>query len=477
MNILEAFANPQLFSGSFDGESREAWRAVLSGAFALPMDEDRAALFKQLSGGREAPAERVSELWCIAGRRSDKTHTAAGIAVYLGTVGAAIEGLTDKLTAGERGVISVVATDKSQAKVALGYIDGLIEASAALSAMVLRRDAEAIHLNNRVSIEVTASSYRAIRGRTLLAVILDECAFFRSEQTALPDVELYRAALPGLATVGGLLVGISSPYSKKGILYDKYRRHYGKAGSVLVVQGASRDFNPTLPQSLVDQALEDDPEAARSEWLGQFRDDISAFLARDAVEQCVRSGPLELPFDKAHRYQAFVDPAGGGADEYTLSIAHREGDQIIVDLVRGMRGIPASITAEYAIVLKSYRITCVKGDKYGGSWPGDEFRKHGITYEAAGAPKSDLYVDFLPLVNSARVQLPPDDKLITQLCALERRTARSGKDSIDHSPGAHDDLANAAAGVGSLSRKPTYDLAAAVGDEPKFPHPVHAYLQ
>jgi hypothetical protein len=30
---------------------------------------------------------------------------------------------------------------------------------------------------------------------------------------------------------------------------------------------------------------------------------------------------------------------------------------------------------------------------------------------------------------------------------LERRTARGGKDSIDHSPGQHDDVANAVAGA------------------------------
>jgi hypothetical protein len=35
--------------------------------------------------------------------------------------------------------------------------------------------------------------------------------------------------------------------------------------------------------------------------------------------------------------------------------------------------------------------------------------------------------------------------LIAQLLGLERRTARSGKDSIDHAPGGHDDVANAAA--------------------------------
>jgi hypothetical protein len=33
---------------------------------------------------------------------------------------------------------------------------------------------------------------------------------------------------------------------------------------------------------------------------------------------------------------------------------------------------------------------------------------------------------------------------------LERRTARSGKDSIDHAPNGHDDVANAVAGVASL---------------------------
>lgn len=38
-------------------------------------------------------------------------------------------------------------------------------------------------------------------------------------------------------------------------------------------------------------------------------------------------------------------------------------------------------------------------------------------------------------------------RLSAQLCGLERRTARSGKDSIDHAPGGHDDLVNAVAGV------------------------------
>ena len=42
-------------------------------------------------------------------------------------------------------------------------------------------------------------------------------------------------------------------------------------------------------------------------------------------------------------------------------------------------------------------------------------------------------------------------RLVAQLCGLERRTSRSGKDSIDHVPGGRDDVANAVAGAAVLT--------------------------
>ena len=65
--------------------------------------------------------------------------------------------------------------------------------------------------------------------------------------------------------------------------------------------------------------------------------------------------------------------------------------------------------------------------------------------------KSDLYRDMLPLLNSGKVELLDHPRLISQLCGLERRTARGGRDSIDHAPGQHDDLANAVAGAAILA--------------------------
>jgi hypothetical protein len=61
--------------------------------------------------------------------------------------------------------------------------------------------------------------------------------------------------------------------------------------------------------------------------------------------------------------------------------------------------------------------------------------------------KSDIYRDMLPLLNSRKCELLDNRRLISQLHGLERRTARGGRDSIDHSPGAHDDIANAVAGA------------------------------
>ena len=66
----------------------------------------------------------------------------------------------------------------------------------------------------------------------------------------------------------------------------------------------------------------------------------------------------------------------------------------------------------------------------------------GISYELCEQPKSDLYRDLLPLLNSRRILLPKSDRVVGQIVGLERKVSRAGKDSIDHAPHSHDDLAN-----------------------------------
>ena len=133
----------------------------------------------------------------------------------------------------------------------------------------------------------------------------------------------------------------------------------------------------------------------------------------------------------------------------TLAICHLEGERVVLDLVRERRPpfSPDDVTAEFAALLKAYGIGTVRGDRYGGLWPRERFAVYGIEYLTADKPKSDLYRDLLPALNSGRVELLDHARLLAQLCGLERRTARGGRDSIDHAPGAHDDVANAVAGA------------------------------
>ena len=133
----------------------------------------------------------------------------------------------------------------------------------------------------------------------------------------------------------------------------------------------------------------------------------------------------------------------------TLAIAHKEGDTVILDALREVKPpfSPEAVVDEFAALLKKYRLTRVEGDRYAGEWVREPFRRHGINYDLAEKPKSDLYRDLLPLVNSGGVDLLDNSRLVNQLVGLERRAARGCRDLIDHAPGAHDDLANAAAGA------------------------------
>ena len=142
----------------------------------------------------------------------------------------------------------------------------------------------------------------------------------------------------------------------------------------------------------------------------------------------------------------------------TLAIAHLSDGLVVLDAVRERRPpfSPEAVVTEFAQLLAEYRVTTVIGDRYGGEWPRERFRQHGIGYVAAERPKGELYGSLLAMINSGRLELLDHTRLIAQLCGLERRTAWGGRESIDHAPGGHDDLANAVAGaVAAAARRRT----------------------
>ena len=267
-----------------------------------------------------------------------------------------------------------------------------------------------------------------------------------------------------------MLLAASSPHARKGALWSAYNKHYGKDGDeVLVWKAATRDMNASVPQSYIDQHMADDPARAQAEYMAQFRSDLEGYVLREAVEACVNTGIRERAPQRGIVYTGFVDPSGGSVNSMTLAIAHRDQDVVVIDALRERVPpfSPEQVVGEFAELLKSYNVTRITGDRFANVWPVEVFANVGIAYEQSAEPKSVLYTNMLPLLNSCRIELLDHSKTINQLIALERRTARGGRESIDHPPGGHDDLINAVAGaaVGAPSEPDGAYIHRLMGDD------------
>jgi hypothetical protein len=450
-----ALSDPDLFAGEFGAASWLGWRALLCAMLGEPLvtDEER-AIFVRLTGREREPLRRVQEFWAAIGRRGGKSRAIALLVTYLAT-------LVDhraNLSLGERGVVLVLAQNQKQARIIFGYVAALLEAIPPLARMVKNKTAEIISLES-IDIEIRASSFRGLRGLSCVAAVCDEVSYWYDElSSSNPDTLILDSLRPTLATTNGMLIAIGSPHARRGALWTTYQRHYGPQGDplILVAQAASRDTNPSLPQSVVDRALEQDEAVAKSEYLGLFRSDLEAFVTREQLEPCIAAGVRERGPLADIDYHGFLDPAGGsGSDAMTLAVAHRQDDLIVIDAIRARQPPfnPNDVVAEFAETCAQYRVTKLTSDRFGGEFVRQPFRDRGIGFELAEKSKSDLYRDLVPLVNSRRIELLDDKRLINQLLGLERRVARgTGRDLIDHAANvnAHDDVANVCAGVASL---------------------------
>ncbi len=455
MNIVDALDDPALFKHHFRGDTWQAWRAFLAALFALPMNDNTLAVYQHHTGRQAPPVAAFKEAAVVVGRRGGKSRVLALTATFLAT----FRDYEPFLAPGEVATIAVIAADRRQARSIFRFTVGLLKAVDMLAGMVTDETADTITLSNRVVIEIATASFRVTRGYTFAAVLADEIAFWRSDDSANPDQEIVAALRPGLATIpGSILLLASSPYRKRGVLYATFTRHWAQdSARVLVWRGTTLEMNPGLDPAIVAEAYEDDPEAASAEYGAEFRSDLTDFVPREVVEAATVTGRFEIPPITGLSYAAFVDPSGGtGSDSMTLAIAHMEGERAILDAIREVRPpfSPETVTSDFARVLKTYRVSRVTGDRYAGEWPRERFRTHGIDYDLSEQPKSDIYRDFLPVLNSCRAELLNVTRLASQLCGLERRTSRSGRDSIDHGPGGHDDVANVVAGALLMVKAP-----------------------
>jgi len=469
MNILSAIRDENLFR-SFLGENLQTWKpwaVALRCLYGLPVTTATGTALVAKCTGRCAetlPETGFQTGLFLVGRRSGKSRISAVIGAYEALFG----GHETRLAKGESGVVPVIAPTRYQAGIVWKYLVSIFDTPLLRPEVVNRQDSfQMMSLRNGIEIRILVGDWRTVRGPSIVCAVIDEVCFFglTEESKVRSDTELIRALRPALLTTGGKLICISSKYSRKGWAYGQWLRQHGgnegvspsfiKPWTVLVWDSPSQVMNPTLSQKDIDAAYLEDPAAARSEYGGEWRDDVSEFVPRSLVESLVIKGRKELMPRSELDYFGFSDLSGGRHDDAGLAIAHKEGRKIVLDLAKLWRAPfnPHLVVVQQANELKRFGLHRVTGDNYAAEFVASSFKSQGITYTKSDRPKSELFRELLPRLCSAEIVLLDDGCLIDQIASLERRTRSGGNDVIDHPPGGRDDLANCVAGVAASRSK------------------------
>jgi hypothetical protein len=174
VSIIDAIRNPKIFGPWFkDAESWGAWIVLLKAMFGLPLDSTELSLFQKYTGRTNPAPGGYYDLTLVIGRRGGKSLILALIAAYL----SAFVDWRPYLTGGEDGTVIIVAADKRQAATTLNYLREMLSIPL-LKGLIKRETAELLELHNDITVEIVTASHKTIRGRTVVAALCDEVAFW-----------------------------------------------------------------------------------------------------------------------------------------------------------------------------------------------------------------------------------------------------------------------------------------------------------
>jgi hypothetical protein len=454
ISLAAAMRDPKLLGGPFQAESFWPWMTVAKLISGEQLTEPREVeLFRKCTGRTKLPIGPVSNLDVLAGRRAGKDRFLSAVAVHR----AALSQNWNKLmSAGEQGVVILIGSDRKQAKILRRYCRALV-AVPMIKAEVERYTDDILEFKNGAALEVCTNDAGTVRGRSVLALLGTETCFWNTDPDASSsDEEVVSAGSYGAAMIpdGGLTILSSSVHRKKGLMYRRWKELHGNDDAEDIVWlASSRTMNPALPEKVVEKAKLKDPERAAAEFESIWRSDISDFVPPDIIAAVTDKGVLERAPMAGTQYFGFADPAGGsGRDFFSLCIGHREaGNMVVIDVLRerAPRFVPKDVVKEYSDLLKRFRISRIKSDKFASAWASDEWQRNGITCEPSELTKSEIYLGALPVLMSGQCRLLDVERLRDQFTALERRVYASGRETVDDSgaQSAHDDLSNVCAGI------------------------------
>jgi hypothetical protein len=440
LNIIEAIKDPAIIGDDISA-AQETYLRVLYG---LPLTTDeQLEIFEKATGLRYYQPSEFRESTAICGRRSGKSSKlAANTAIFESCF------RKHELAPGEKGWVTVLSATRRQASIVFDYILSRLENSPTLRRMIDGEPrADEVDLINGISIGVWPSSYRSVRGLSIVCAICDEIAFwFDDASSANPASEVLRAIRPGMANFPqAKLLKISSPHAKEGLLWTDWRDRE-KHPEMLVWKLGTREMNPALSREFLDAEALRDPESFEREYNASFYESAAMFLSAEAVDAAIVPGRFELPPQPGVYYTAALDAAFRG-DNFAFAIAHRSGEKVIQDLLRSWRGSRsnpvnlAAVIEEIAATLHRYGAAKIHGDSFCSEPIRQALRAKGIIYEQVatlGSRAAPVWNTLRTLIASGQVELLEDAQTVAELKRLELIVTGGGNQRVEAASG-HDD--------------------------------------
>lgn len=470
--IIDLLDNLPWFQGAADWSR---WRAFLKAVYGLgsTMTREELQTFRECTGRRHPPEKQVRKAWCACGRRARKSAIGGLVGVYQATR----RDYRKYLAPGEVAAVLVMSKDKDDAQQIHNYQKAILDTPAMRHHIQGQPMVERTTLTRNMEIRIRAAGATGGRVRACVCALLDEIAFFPTEDAANPDREIIKGIIPSFAgKPDTLLLSMSSPFAKRGELYEAYVRLFGTIGdgvdTELFWKSPTVRMNPDPMVAMdVQAAYDDDPLGADTEFGANFRPDKMQFVDEAVLKACTETGVHELeavlpptiglhdPEPILWNYHGFVDTSGGSDDWMCCAVAHWDylRKVAVLDAFRiwqpGLDGPfnPKIATEEAANFLRVYGLHSVSGDAYGSQWVVSEFSSRRITYGVSEKTKHQIYKDFMPTLNHHGCRLLDVKVLFEQLKKLERRVTPNGQERIDHPADGKDDVANACCGALELA--------------------------
>lgn len=418
--------------------------------------------------------QEYEKMWAIVGRRGGKTSSLlAFILAYEAVCGGHEEEIGPK----QEAKIFLISQRLDVAQANINFVRSVIDSSPILHHEIVAQTKDGIKLKNGISIEPSPPNLKSQRGLAIPAVGLDEVAFWYSDpEAANPDFEVERAvSYSQLQFSHYKRVGISSPWSKEGLLWKAQK--YGTNGQKIIANGGTaEDFtstlvvfaptaafeNPRLTRKRIQAIHDEDPDAFKRESLCIFPDSISGFFNSALLEMAATKGKgiaERAPADDTAQiqplYVAAMDPAFR-QDSFAFAICHADvSKSTVIDLLRrwtpmkGQKLNPKIILAEIADICKSYNISTVYSDQYQLESLQQIMLDYGMIIEGidfTAKSKSRIFGSLLQQVNQGKLVLldpelsEPAATLLMELSQLERRISPNGSVQISAPMGKHDDM-------------------------------------